>query len=111
MYNIFIIDNKYIFHFFLCQNAQKVFYFILNFRKVPKEFHLDYDKLEDRPSLPTNLAATAQGPHSGVPAVPPSSAGSPAPPQPMGSMSALQQAQISPNMNSGGPGMPPPGGL
>lgn len=25
------------------------------FRKVPKEFHLDYDKLEDRPSLPQTL--------------------------------------------------------
>merc|ERR1712223_2022906 len=84
------------------------FFDVGSWRKVPKEFHLDYDKLEDRPSLPTNLAATAQGPHSGVPssAVPPSSAGSPAPPP----MAGLHQAQISPNMNSGGP-MPPPGGL
>ena len=33
---------------------------ITNFRKVSKEFHLDYDKLEDRPSLPQqNGAATA----------------------------------------------------
>jgi len=84
------------------------FFDVGSWRKVPKEFHLDYDKLEDRPSLPTNLAATARGPHSGVPssAVPPSSAGSPAPPP----MAGLHQAQISPNMNSGGP-MPPPGGL
>lgn len=26
-----------------------------NWRKVPKEFHLDYDKLEDRPNLPPTL--------------------------------------------------------
>lgn len=31
------------------------FFDVNNWRKVPKEFHLDYDKLEDRPSLPTNL--------------------------------------------------------
>ena len=29
------------------------------FRKVSKEFHLDYDKLEDRPSLPTNLSSSS----------------------------------------------------
>ena len=88
-------------------------------RKVPKEFHLAYDKLEDRPSLPTNLS----GQHGGVPATP-SSGGSPAPPMgssggdrggigggvggngPMG----IQGPQMSPNMNSG-PLQPPPGGL
>ena len=81
--------------------------FFLFFRKVPKEFHLDYDKLEDRPSLPASLTGAQ---HSGVGGpTAPSSAGSPAPP-PMGSMAALQQAQISPNMNSGGP-MQPPGAL
>merc|ERR1719384_828378 len=32
------------------------YFFDVNcWRKVPKEFHLDYDKLEDRPSLPTSL--------------------------------------------------------
>lgn len=79
--------------------------FFLNYRKVPKEFHLDYDKLEDRPSLPTNLTGAQHA--GGVPAAP-TSAGSPAPP-PMGPMAGLQQAQISPNMNSGP--MPPPGAL
>merc|ERR1719228_975058 len=65
------------------------FFFDVNsWRKSPKDFHLDYDKLEDRPSLPTNLS----GQHGGVPATP-SSAGSPAPPMggggaPMG----MQQA-------------------
>ena len=34
------------------------FFDISCWRKVPKEFHLDYDKLEDRPSLPSNLAST-----------------------------------------------------
>ena len=28
------------------------FFDVNSWRKVPKEFHLDYDKLEDRPSLP-----------------------------------------------------------
>ena len=79
--------------------------FFFNYRKVPKEFHLDYDKLEDRPSLPTNLTGAQHA--GGVPAAP-TSAGSPAPP-PMGPMAGLQQAQISPNMNSGP--MPPPGAL
>ena len=32
------------------------YFFDVNcWRKVPKEFHLDYDKLEDRPSLPSSL--------------------------------------------------------
>ena len=31
--------------------------------QVPKEFHLDYDKLEERPSLPSSLQA---GPSPGV---------------------------------------------
>jgi len=31
------------------------FFDVGSWRKVPKEFHLDYDKLEDRPSLPTTL--------------------------------------------------------
>lgn len=26
-----------------------------NWRKVAKDFHLEYDKLEDRPTLPTTL--------------------------------------------------------
>lgn len=81
------------------------FFDVNSWRKVPKEFHLDYDKLEDRPSLPSSLTGAQ---HSGVGPAPPSSAGSPAPP-PMGSMAALQQAQISPNMNSGH--MAPPGPL
>ena len=32
-----------------------------NFRKVSKEFHLDYDKLEDRPSLPSQNGAATSG--------------------------------------------------
>ena len=94
------------------------------YRKVPKEFHLAYDKLEDRPSLPTNLS----GQHGGVPATP-SSGGSPAPPMaggpggdrggigggvggngPMGMGQQQGPNQMSPNMNSG-PLQPPPGGL
>merc|ERR1719443_448368 len=31
------------------------FFDVNSWRKVPKEFHLDYDKLEDRPSLPSTL--------------------------------------------------------
>ena len=34
-------------------------------RKVPKEFHLDYDKLEDRPSLPSSLTGGGAGGVSG----------------------------------------------
>ena len=33
----------------------------MNFRKVSKEFHLDYDKLEDRPSLPQQNGAASAG--------------------------------------------------
>jgi len=83
------------------------FFDVNSWRKVPKEFHLDYDKLEDRPSLPTNLT----GQHGGVAATP-SSAGSPAPPMggaPMGMQQS--QPQMSPNMNSGPLQAPPPGGL
>ena len=72
------------------------------FRKVPKEFHLAYDKLEDRPSLPTNLPGQHVG--GSVPTAV-TSRGSPAPPGgPMG----LPQ-QMSPNMNSGSGIQPPPG--
>merc|ERR1719312_1775189 len=37
------------------------FFDVNSWRKVPKEFHLDYDKLEDRPSLPSNLAGAGGG--------------------------------------------------
>jgi len=33
------------------------FFDVTNWRKVSKEFHLDYDKLEDRPSLPTSSSS------------------------------------------------------
>merc|ERR1719500_1070035 len=39
------------------------FFDVSTWRKVPKEFHLDYDKLEERPSLPSSLQA---GPSPGV---------------------------------------------
>jgi len=39
------------------------FFDVNSWRKVPKEFHLDYDKLEERPSLPSSLQA---GPSPGV---------------------------------------------
>lgn len=39
------------------------FFDVNSWRKVPKEFHLDYDKLEDRPSLPSSLTG---GPSPGV---------------------------------------------
>ena len=32
-----------------------------NYRKVSKEFHLDYDKLEDRPSLPQQNGTAPAG--------------------------------------------------
>ena len=35
------------------------FFDVNSWRKVPKEFHLDYDKLEDRPTLPSSLGAGA----------------------------------------------------
>ena len=65
------------------------FFDVSQWRKVPKEFHLDYDKLEDRPSLPSSLTG-AGGSQSSVggspsPLVPPP------PPQP----------------SAGGPGGPP----
>ena len=34
----------------------------LGCRKLPKEFHLDYDKLEDRPSLQTSLSGSGPSP-------------------------------------------------
>jgi len=60
------------------------FFDVNNWRKVPKEFHLDYDKLEDRPSLPSSLTGAGPGhthPGGGSPApVPgPPSQGPPAP--------------------------------
>jgi len=65
------------------------FFDVTNWRKVSKEFHLDYDKLEDRPSLPTsssssNVAAggggiAGVGP-SGTATVHQPSSNSPAPP-------------------------------
>jgi len=39
------------------------FFDVTTWRKVPKEFHLDYDKLEERPSLPSSL--TGGGPSPG----------------------------------------------
>lgn len=39
------------------------FFDVSTWRKLPKEFHLDYDKLEDRPSLQTSL--TGSGPSPG----------------------------------------------
>lgn len=50
------------------------FFDVNSWRKVPKEFHLDYDKLEDRPSLPSSL--TGPTAHQG------SAVGSPSPSQP-----------------------------
>ena len=77
-------------------------------RKVSKEFHLDYDKLEDRPSLPTNLSSSSgnvASSGSGVAGVGPNgsatvhqpSANSPAPPGMPGGGAP----------HSGGPGIPP----
>lgn len=41
-----MIRNLYI---LICHN----FFISQNWRKVPKEFHLEYDKLEERPHIPT----------------------------------------------------------
>merc|ERR1719480_448758 len=82
------------------------FFDVNSWRKVPKEFHLDYDKLEERPSLPSSLQAGPSpgvagvggpgsqssvggpghqpGPVSGSPSPP-----APPPPQPSGGSSAL----------------------
>ncbi|XP_071744804.1 CCR4-NOT transcription complex subunit 2 isoform X7 [Lepeophtheirus salmonis] len=66
------------------------FFDVGNWRKVPKDFHLDYDKLEDRPSLPTNLTtAAAGGPSSST------SSGSPAPPGAVGSLAAVSNGPSS----------------
>ena len=40
-------------------NSTNTYGFAIFHRKVSKEFHLDYDKLEDRPSLPTNLSSSS----------------------------------------------------
>lgn len=80
--------------------------FVLLFcRKVPKEFHLDYDKLEDRPSLPTNLSGGSGGPAGSVSGHPmqggpPSASSSPAPP---GISGPPQGSQHSPIMSGSGP--------
>ena len=59
---------------FIFKNG-KFIRFVLSFRKVPKEFHLDYDKLEDRPSLPSSLTGAGPTAHQG------SAVGSPSPSQ------------------------------
>ena len=45
------------------------FFDVSTWRKVPKEFHLDYDKLEERPSLPSSLTGggPSPGPSGGSP--------------------------------------------
>lgn len=81
------------------------FFDVNSWRKVPKEFHLAYDKLEERPSLPTNLSGQGGGNT-------PTSGGSPAPPMVSGGNSggsSMGMPQPS-NMNSG-PLQPPPSGL
>merc|ERR1719429_455951 len=78
------------------------FFDVNSWRKVPKEFHLDYAKLEDRPSLPTSLTAGGGPPGSGTGQPGSQSVGGPghqagpsgspsplAPPQPSGGSSAL----------------------
>ena len=37
-----------------------------NWRKVSKEFHLEYDKLEERPHLPQSIYPAAAATNSGV---------------------------------------------
>lgn len=68
------------------------FFDVTQWRKVPKEFHLDYDKLEDRPSLPSSLTG------AGGPAGSQSSVG--------GSPSPLVPPPPPPQPSAGGP--PPP---
>lgn len=89
------------------------FFDVNSWRKVPKEFHLDYDKLEDRPSLPSSLtggpspSGVSVGgvggsgpppPHSGHHPGPPSGSPGPLvpqqPPQP-------QMSAVGPPNNSG----------
>ena len=87
------------------------YFFDVNcWRKVPKEFHLDYDKLEDRPSLPSSLtggggpAGSGAGQPGSQSSVGPGGVGgghqagpvsgspsplAPPPPQPSGASSAL----------------------
>lgn len=43
------------------------FFDVASWRKVPKEFHLDYDKLEERPSLPASGPSPGPGPSDGSP--------------------------------------------
>lgn len=78
------------------------FFDVTNWRKVPKEFHLDYDKLEDRPSLPTNLSGASGGQTGSVSLQggPPSASSSPAPP---GISGPPQGSQHSPIMSGSGP--------
>jgi len=42
------------------------FFDVSSWRKVPKDFHLDYDKLEDRPTLPSSLGPAGAGSQSSV---------------------------------------------
>ena len=65
------------------------------FLQVPKEFHLDYDKLEERPSLPSSLQA---GPSPGVGGV-----GGPHPNHPGGPLSGSPGPMGGPSVQ-GGPG-------
>merc|ERR1712150_467246 len=86
------------------------FFDVTNWRKVSKEFHLDYDKLEDRPSLPTNLSSSSgtvassgsgvAGVGTGSASVHQPSSNSPAPPGMPGGGGAPHPA--------GGPGGIPP---
>jgi CCR4-NOT transcription complex subunit 2 len=62
------------------------FFDVTSWRKVPKDFHLDYDKLEDRPSLPSSLmggpsppGVAGPGPHHGPPSGSPGPLGPGAP--------------------------------
>jgi len=84
------------------------FFDVTNWRKVSKEFHLDYDKLEDRPSLPTNLSSSSGNVASGGNGV--TGVGA------TGSVTVLQPSSNSPAPpgmpgggapHSGGPGLPP----
>jgi len=47
------------------REAPITFFDVASWRKVPKEFHLDYDKLEERPSLPAS--GPSPGPTAGSP--------------------------------------------
>lgn len=84
------------------------FFDVNSWRKVPKEFHLDYDKLEDRPSLPSSLTG-GPSPVAGVGGPPPPH-GHPGPPSgspgPLGGPTGPPQSQLTatggpPTANSG----------